>query len=289
MGVTIHYSYYFRGEETELLKRLRAFEERTGIIIQRNVLFFEDLDNYLRFKLSTTFASFVEMKLGLDSFFEGFKKELKAKVKVEEAFPELEEGFHKLACDREETLVRIDSKLPRALERSFESAVRTVFERSCFRVSDPLEEFLDLVQIQLHFDLVSEFEKLLEDKVVVAYWGFDHVMEGSETFTIELVRVSDDEWFGKDGTKTQFAVDPISAHLKVVSFLEVARDLGLLYEVDDEGGYWNSRDLDSLRRVFDATDRLIRVTAEELSRYIRDEKRKLENQQTKLSDFFFNV
>ena len=277
MGVTIHYSYYFRGKETELVEKLRAFEERTGIRIQKNVLFFEDLDDYLRFKLSTTFASFVEMKLGLDDFFEGFKKKLRAKVKVEgftSAFPKiassLESGFHKLVYDREETLTKVDFRLPRALGRSFESAVRSVFERSCFRVSDPLEKFLDLVRIQLHFDLAGELANLLEDKVVVTYWGFDHVMEGSETFTIELVRVSDDEWFGKDGTKTQFAIDPILAHLKVVSFLEVARGLGLLYEVNDEGDYWNSRDLDSLKRAFDATDRLIRVTAEELSRYVRD-------------------
>jgi len=306
MGVTIHYSYYFKGKETELVKRLRAFEERTGIGIQKNVLFFEDLDDYLRFKLSMTFASFVEMKLGLDGFFEDFKKKLKAKVNVEDftlAFPEiassLEEGFHKLVCDREETLTKVDFRLPRALERSFESAVRTVFERSCFRVSDPLEKFLDLVRIQLHFDLAGEFEKLLEDKVVVVYWGFDHVMEGSETFTIELVQVSDDEWFGKDGTKTQFAVDPVSAHLRVVSFLEVARDLGLLCEVNDEGDYWDSRDLDSLKRAFDATDRLIRVTAEELSRYVRDKswsesvvfgscngKSSSRICQSKLSDFF---
>lgn len=56
-------------------------------------------------------------------------------------------------------------------------------------------------------------------------------------------------WLGQGFTKTQYANDPraggtpnfIRCHLCVVKALEVAKKMGMIVKVSDEGGYWKNR------------------------------------------------
>ena len=63
-------------------------------------------------------------------------------------------------------------------------------------------------------------------------------------------------WSWRSFCKTQYASEPdcggaanfLRCHLCVVALLDHAKSLGLLEEVSDEGGYWESRDAEALAR-----------------------------------------
>jgi hypothetical protein len=68
------------------------------------------------------------------------------------------------------------------------------------------------------------------------------------------VRTGLSGWSWAAFCKTQYASNPtaggvehfLTCHLSVVRLLDAARDLGILGEVWDEGGYWESRDVKAL-------------------------------------------
>ncbi|HET6882072.1 MAG TPA: hypothetical protein VFI31_18040 [Pirellulales bacterium] len=70
----------------------------------------------------------------------------------------------------------------------------------------------------------------------------------------EEISTEADGWRWSSFCKTQYASNPnvggvqnfLRAHLSIVALLDAARDLGLLREVGDEGGYWEKRDVTSL-------------------------------------------
>jgi hypothetical protein len=61
-------------------------------------------------------------------------------------------------------------------------------------------------------------------------------------------------WSFRSFCKTQYASDPgcggvpnfLQCHLSVIALLDKARELGCLGKVDDEGGFWDARDLQAL-------------------------------------------
>lgn len=61
-------------------------------------------------------------------------------------------------------------------------------------------------------------------------------------------------WFWRSFCKTQYASNPttgdvenfLRCHLSVIRLLDYARELGIIHEVVDEGGYWENRDIQAL-------------------------------------------
>lgn len=62
------------------------------------------------------------------------------------------------------------------------------------------------------------------------------------------------DWYWESFCKTQFAIDErhggltnfLRTHMTIVKLLDYARELGILVEVNDGGGYWESRDIEKL-------------------------------------------
>ena len=69
--------------------------------------------------------------------------------------------------------------------------------------------------------------------------------------------------------KTQYASNPdcggvenfLRCHLSVVALLDHAKALGILADVDDEGGYWQKRDVKALAQEVGEWNEMIAVTA----------------------------
>lgn len=93
--------------------------------------------------------------------------------------------------------------------------------------------------------------------------------EGSETTIFglathsEVKEVNDFSWTGF--CKTQYASNPeygglenfIKCHLLIVKMLDAARELGITCDVSDEGGYWDSRDIEKLTSTIGEYNALI--------------------------------
>ncbi|MBU1082552.1 MAG: hypothetical protein KKB59_18845 [Spirochaetes bacterium] len=69
------------------------------------------------------------------------------------------------------------------------------------------------------------------------------VGNGCEPTNIGLVSHNGREWSGSSFTKTQYAEHFVKAHLTVIAILDICDKVGILKEVSDEGGYWESRNM----------------------------------------------
>jgi hypothetical protein len=82
--------------------------------------------------------------------------------------------------------------------------------------------------------------------------------EECETTVFVLARYPGEEgWSGEGFTKTQYATHFVESHLLVIAALEACRAAGILKEVVDEGGFWETRDLKELAKNLNATTALI--------------------------------
>ena len=100
--------------------------------------------------------------------------------------------------------------------------------------------------------LSTEFQKLPVTKVYpveLSRKGYElsvDVGPGCEWFAITLESDGKDEWSGRGFTKTEFAVDFKSCHSAIVRMLDLCKEAGILKTVNDESGYWENRDQNSL-------------------------------------------
>ena len=86
---------------------------------------------------------------------------------------------------------------------------------------------------------------------------------GCEYFRVTLARLGTGRlWRGMRCTKTQYAEHFVDAHLAVISMLDLCSEAGVLKCVSDEGGYWETRDLDVLARNINASTDMIRMMSE---------------------------
>lgn len=93
--------------------------------------------------------------------------------------------------------------------------------------------------------------------------------EGCEEMNIGLCKypsTKEGHWEGKSFCKTQYATDFISCHLKVISLLDEAKEIGILKSVDDEGKYWETRDLNILVSELQAYDDSVRSISDMLQK-----------------------
>ena len=73
-----------------------------------------------------------------------------------------------------------------------------------------------------------------------------HVDEGAEPVVVALGTLDDLHWCGGHCTETQHAKGFVDAHIAVARVLDICGEEGLSVGVDDEGGYWETRDLSVL-------------------------------------------
>jgi hypothetical protein len=72
-------------------------------------------------------------------------------------------------------------------------------------------------------------------------------------------------WCWGSFCKTQYSSDPgcgglenfLRCHLSVIRLLDKAQDLGLVEQVDDEGGYWKQRDVEALAKEVGSWNEMI--------------------------------
>ena len=83
--------------------------------------------------------------------------------------------------------------------------------------------------------------------------------EECDTTNLVLARYPGEEgWSGQGNTKTQYAVHFVESHLLVIAALDACKAAGILKEVEDEGGFWGTRDLKVLARNINASTDMIR-------------------------------
>ncbi len=85
--------------------------------------------------------------------------------------------------------------------------------------------------------------------------------EECDTTVLVLARYPGEEgWSGQGNTKTQYATHFVESHLLVIAALDACKAAGILKEVEDEGAFWETRDLKTLARNINAsTDMIQRV------------------------------
>ncbi len=82
--------------------------------------------------------------------------------------------------------------------------------------------------------------------------------EECDTTVLVLARYpGEDGWSGQGNTKTQYATHFVESHLLVIAALDACKAAGILKEVEDEGGFWETRDLKVLAKNLNATTALI--------------------------------
>jgi hypothetical protein len=87
------------------------------------------------------------------------------------------------------------------------------------------------------------------------------LLAGEECDTTDLVLArypGEEGWSGQGNTKTQYAARFVESHLLVIAALDACKAAGILKEVEDEGGFWEARDLKALARNINASTNMIR-------------------------------
>lgn len=88
------------------------------------------------------------------------------------------------------------------------------------------------------------------------------VGEGCERFTVTLGRLGNGRlWRGARFTKTQYAEHFVPTHLAVIRMLDLCKEAGILKSVNDEGHYWETRDLEVLAKNINASTDMVRAVA----------------------------
>ena len=85
-----------------------------------------------------------------------------------------------------------------------------------------------------------------------------YVGEGCESLNIALTRLHDEEmWSGRAFCKTQYAREFLKCHLLVIAVLDLCKAEGILKSVNDEGGYWETRDINVLAKSINESSALL--------------------------------
>ncbi len=72
------------------------------------------------------------------------------------------------------------------------------------------------------------------------------LLAGEECDTTDLVLArypGEEGWSGQGNTKTQYATHFVESHLLVIAALDACKAAGILREVEDEGEFWETREL----------------------------------------------
>jgi len=93
--------------------------------------------------------------------------------------------------------------------------------------------------------------------------------KGCEATNLGLISKDGRNWMGHAFTKTQYAEHFVEAHLLVITILDVCKKLGILKSVNDEGNYWETRDLSLLGKNITASTKFIKGLLQDLKKITR--------------------
>lgn len=88
--------------------------------------------------------------------------------------------------------------------------------------------------------------------VFIAWAGIE-----CEPTNIGLISNDGENWAGEAFTKTQYAEDFVKCHLLVITMLDALNLISILEEVNDEGEYWETRDISKLGENINASTKMI--------------------------------
>ena len=92
----------------------------------------------------------------------------------------------------------------------------------------------------------------------IGYGFVSDIGDGCEPMNIALTRVEGEKVFkGKAFCKDQYAEDFIKCHLLIISILDICNAEGILKKVEDEGCFWESRDISVLAENINASTALL--------------------------------
>ena len=98
-------------------------------------------------------------------------------------------------------------------------------------------------------------------------YGFTVLVgEGCEPMNIALTRMKGQahEWEGSSFCKDQYASEFLKCHLLITAILDICKETGILKSVDDEGGFWEGRDLKVLSEAISGSTAMLKEFAEVL-------------------------
>lgn len=166
-------------------------------------------------------------------------------------FEELSEVFHMegSAADFEKQ-GRKASVITSRVDKIEDETKRCFLIHSSSYVEDPEDKRISYVQPP--YEVVG-FSAWPGDGCEAANFGLGRY---PETITVDGRKIPTGlkGWRGSSFCKTQYASDPesggvanfVKCHLQVVAALDAAKSMNLLESVDDEGGYWEKRDVQAL-------------------------------------------
>lgn len=216
MGLTVHYDYEFEGKRKELIEILDEIAEDIVKLRPRKVWPPVYVD-----KLETTpgYAHFDEDRFVRNDL--GFM--LLRKLEEKDPYISKEE---KMVWEARGTL-----NIPN---------MPMFWQKKYYRIERKATEARRKLR-----------QKVLERGEGVALYV--NVAEGCEPFTVMLARLRGSrKWVGSSFTKTQYAKDFLRAHLMVITMLDICNEHGILKSVYDEGGYYETRDIERLCRNLNA-------------------------------------
>jgi hypothetical protein len=188
---------------------------------------------------------------------------------------------------KDESQAIIGQLRQRALDLPFESVSEIVHfegDDARFDRGSQNDEF-QWLKLQARQAIWNEAYAVGRDCIPLEIIGFEiAVAPGSEPMNVILARypktiqITDERtgklsrlrtdrhgWSGRGFCKTQYASDPqcggvanfLRAHLSVCRMLEHAKDVGLIVEVSDEGGFFENRDIPALVKTIGEWNQLI--------------------------------
>lgn len=207
MGLTIHYKYAFNGEKHELEQKLKELRQKFMRLPVRQV---HDIVNVTKCRQEFGYGKYADARF--------YQSELGFTLQY--AF---------------EPLKRKRSKLHKIIESVGGTINLHKLSNNEYRTYNALSCEIECA------------DNDLKAKILRSGNGYIlpvDVGSGCEWFDIQMGRIGNSQkWRGWGFTKTQYAEDFVHCHLAVIKMLDLCKEAGILNKVNDEGNYWNTRDL----------------------------------------------
>ena len=194
------------------------------------------------------------LKIGYHFEFRGTKKELLERMKA------LQERFRDMPVER---------------VREIHEVRTAAFEQG----SDFWEHMLGFMMMLNHYrhpgfgnDQLCDKRK---DRIRKSGNGVCFIVDigpGCESFTVFFGRFGNGKvWRGMGCTKTQYAEHFVDAHTLVVRLLDICQEYGILKSVNDDGGYWETRDLTVLGENINASTNFMKLVSKALPQILGED------------------
>jgi hypothetical protein len=223
MGLTVHYTFEFKGAKAALVKELEWLKNQYADFPVNSV---GDILEIKQARLEKGFGKhgkelFSENHLGFMMSFCYFPE-----TKVDKALMDI--------IRRTGGTAKIDELTPRDQKRfhRLRQLSRENWERRAERIRKSANGLLLAVDVG----------------------------EGCESFDIMLGRLGKGRiWHGQGFTKTQYATHFHTCHLAVCEMLDFCKDAGILKRVLDDGQFYETRDIQELARNLNASTEMIQA------------------------------